>query len=216
MEKIKAHCIIVGAGTYGQVYAKYLSESYSVVGFIDDKAELRGKIVDGIKVLGNIDFLYHYLENNKDTAVFVPIGNNPVRVKLLTQLNAKGYNTPSFIHKNTIIHNSVVFGKAVYILPASNIMPSTVVGDYVMISMGVNIAHHVTIANGCFFSQGANIGASIAIGDNAYFGIASTVMTGIKSVGSNALIGAGTLIIKDVDDNAVMIGNPGKFLRNNN
>jgi acetyltransferase-like isoleucine patch superfamily enzyme len=81
--------------------------------------------------------------------------------------------------------------------------------------MGVNIAHHVTIEKGCFFSQGVNIGASIYIKEFAYFGIGSTVMTGVSCIGKNTLIGAASLIIKNVPDEVVMIGNPGRILRNN-
>jgi sugar O-acyltransferase (sialic acid O-acetyltransferase NeuD family) len=150
-----------------------------------------------------------------ETALFVPIGNNNVRVGILKRFEAKGFTLPCFIHNDTIIHESVEIGKAVYILPGTNIMPFTKLGNFVMISMGVNIAHHVTVAKGCFFSQGANIGASINIGERAYFGIASTVMTGISEVGANVLVGAGSVVIRNISDNSVMIGNPARFLRAN-
>ena len=206
-------CVIIGAGTYGQVYSEYLSDEYEVVGFIDDNQDLIGTNVQNIPVLGNSDYLFHHLD--KSIAVFVPIGNNEIRVNLLRKLSDEGFIIPSFIHDTTIIHKSVRIGKAVYILPASNIMPSTVLEDFVMISMGVNIAHHVIIKEGCFFSQGSNVGASIYIGEKAYFGISSTVMTGVKNVGKSVLLGAGTVVIKDVQDHAVVIGNPGKILRIN-
>lgn len=216
MELIKKDCVIVGAGTYGQIYAQYLGENYNVCGFIDDNLSLHNTIIDNVPVLGDINCLHDYISHHPETAIFVPIGNNNVRTKLLKDFDAKGYNIPSFVHNDTIIHPSVVIGKAVYILPATNVMPSTVLGNYVMVSMGVNIAHHVVIGEGCFFSQGSNIGASIKIGNKAYFGIASTVMTGVRSVGSETMIGAGAVVIKDVEDNSVMVGNPARFLRYNN
>lgn len=215
MDTTKARCIIVGAGTYGQVYAKYLCEDYEVCGFVDDHSSLHNSVIDGIPVLGDVEFIHEYILQYPGTAIFVPIGNNSVRVKLLRDFNLRGYYLPSFIHPNTIIHKSVKIGKAVYILPAVNIMPCTVLNDYVMVSMGVNIAHHVTIAEGCFFSQGSNIGASINIGEKSYFGIASTVMTGIKNIGAGAMLGAGAVAIKDVPENVVMVGNPAKFLKYN-
>ena len=203
--------IIIGAGTYGQVYAEYLIKKYDIIGYIDDAENLNGQIINGIKVLGNRDTLFNDIDRN--ISVFVPIGNNTLRVSFLKELNQKGFETPSFIHPNTIIHESVIIGKAVYILAGTNIMPCTEIKDFTMISMGVNIAHHNLIEEGCFFSQGSNIGASIHIKERAYFGIASTAMTGIKEVGENSLIGAGAVVIKDIPDNVVVAGIPAKIIK---
>ena len=208
---MKANCVIVGAGTYGQVYAEYLQEEYEILGFIDDAANLHNTNINGIKVIGNFNYL---LENiSKDINVFIPIGDNKVRVELLKKAIASGFKTPNFIHKNTLIHPSVKIGKCVYILPGTQIMPFTKIKDFVLISMGVNIAHHTIIEEGCFFSQGSNIGASIHFKENTFCGIASTVMTGVKKVGINVLIGAGAVIIKDVPEGATVVGNPGRIIK---
>ena len=213
INNMKKRAVIFGAGTYGQVYSKYLEEYYEILGFIDDNDLLKGTDIGGYSVLGNINYLFNAL--TKDIAVFVPIGNNSVRVNLLSKIESEGFEIPSFIHESVLLDATVELGKAIYILPSSNVMPFTKIQDYSMISMGVNIAHHVTIEKGCFFSQGVNIGASIYIKEFAYFGIGSTVMTGVSYIGKNTLIGAGTLIIKNVPDEVVMIGNPGRILRNN-
>ncbi|NBL64822.1 sialic acid O-acetyltransferase [Flavobacterium sp. NST-5] len=210
---MKSKCIIVGAGTYGQVYAEYLKDFYDIIGYIDDNETLLNSSIKNIKVIGNRDFLLNKVD--KAVSVFVPIGNNVLRVEILKELKQAGFKTPSFIHPQTVIHKSVKIGDAVYILPGTYIMPDTVIENSVMISMGVNIAHHTNIATGCFFSQGTNIGASIEIKEYAYHGIASTVMTGVKTIGKNALIGAGTVIIRDVPDFAVVVGNPGKIIKYN-
>jgi sugar O-acyltransferase (sialic acid O-acetyltransferase NeuD family) len=206
-------CIIIGAGTYGQVYAKYLGDEYEVIGFIDDNPTLKGAEVENIKVIGDTSYSFIFLAENPNVFVFVPIGNNSIRQRLLKEYSERGISTPSFIHPQTIIHPTVIIGKGVYILPATNIMPDTIIGDFVMISMGVNIAHHNKIAEGCFFSQGTNIGASVKIGEQAYFGIGSTLMTGVKEVGQHSLIGAGAVVIKDVPDFAVVVGNPAKVIK---
>lgn len=202
--------IIIGAGKYGEVYKEYIQNKYQVIGFYDDDTSLHGHIIDSIEVKGSVQ---DALLKESNCAVFVPIGSNLIRVNILKMFKSRGFETPSYIHPTANIHSSVKIGEAVYVLPSTNIMPLTEIGDYTMISMGVNIAHHCIIEEGCFFSQGTNIGASIHIKEYAYVGIASTLMTGVKSIGSNCLIGAGSVVIKDVPDNAIMVGVPAKILK---
>lgn len=205
------NCIIVGAGTYGEVYAEYLKEEYNLLGFIDDNPDMvKNK---ELNVLGDFNFLLNNIE--KSTNIFIPIGNNEVRCNLLRKVIKAGFKTPSFIHKNANIHTSVEIGKCVYILPGVNIMPLTKLKDFVLVSVGVNISHHTVIEEGCFFSYGVNVGASICLKEQVFCGAASTIMTGVKNVGENSLIGAGSVIIKDVPDNAVVVGNPGKVIKYN-
>lgn len=208
---MKENCLIVGAGTYGQVYAEYLKEEYNILGFIEDNKSLHNKVINGIQIIGDFEYLINNID--KSTNIFIPIGNNKVRCNLLKKVIQLGFKTPNFIHENTIIDSSVKIGKCVYILPGTQIMPLTVIKDFVLISMGVNIAHHTIIEKGCFFSQGSNIGASIHFKKNVFCGIAATVMTGVKSIGEEALIGAGAVIIKDIPDGATLVGNPGRIIK---
>jgi len=207
-------CVIIGAGTYGQVYAVYLSTKYEVLGFVDDDESIIGSYVVGHKVLCSVQTLMEgKVVDPSLTSVFVPIGNNMIRSNILHKARVCGFETPSFVHETVILDSTIILGDAVYILPACNIMPFVTVADDVMISMGVNIAHHVQIEKGCFFSQGTNIGASILVKQRAYIGISSTLMTGVKVIGQDSLVGAGAVVIRDVPDNAVMAGVPAKVLK---
>ena len=209
MEKTKK-ALIISAGTYAQVYCEYLSSEYEILGYFDDDEKLLGTAINGIRVLGKLNELDNFLYNNLSISIFVPLGNNILRTRLLSEYLEKGYLTPSYISRDTIIHESVKVGRAVYILPGTNIMPLTTIGDYTMISSGVNIAHHTIINKGCFFSQGTNIGASIWIGEYVFCGIASTIMTGVEKVGNNSRIGAGAVVIRNVNERETVVGNPGR------
>lgn len=204
--------VIIGAGTYGAVYAAYLKNSYDIIGFLDDKEKLHGKTVEGLKVLGGTASLPS-LKAKGLTKVFVPIGNNKVRVKILSNAIDLGFDIPSFIHPSCMIHETVKIGKGVYALPGAQIMPYTIVEDFCMLSMGVNVAHHVTLSKGVFLSQGVNVGASIFLGARVFCGIGSTIMTGVKTVGEDALIGGGAMVIRDVASSAKVVGNPARELK---
>ena len=53
------------------------------------------------------------------------------------------------------------------------------------------------------------------IGQGASIGSSSTILCGI-TIGANALVGAGSVVTKDVSANTVVAGNPAKYIRNIN
>lgn len=206
--------IIIGAGTYGEVYSAYLKESgIEVVGFLDDDIKLQGKSIHGIPVLGGLNLMESLKKEYGVEAVYCPLGNNSLRVRLLSKAKQVGYHTPSYVHPSVQISPGVTIGEGVYVLLGTNIMPYAVIEDYVMISMNVNLAHHSILRQGVFLSTGCNFGASITAEENAYCGIGTTIMTGVHRLGKDCLIGAGAVVIKDVADGAIMAGVPAKTIK---
>lgn len=206
--------LIIGAGTYAEVYLAYLQEAdVEVIGFVDDNPKYEGQSVRGVPVLGKISDLETLREKYQLEAAYCPLGNNKLRVNFLKMAKGLGYKIPNYIHPSVIISPNVTIGEGVYILLGTTIMPHTTIKDYVMISMGVHLAHHVVLEEGVFLSTGCNFGASITAHKYAYCGISSTIMTGLHELGEDCLIGAGAVVIKDVPDRAVMAGVPAKVLR---
>ena len=50
-------------------------------------------------------------------------------------------------------------------------------------------------------------------GELSFIGIGTTIIQGIK-IGRNVTIGAGSVVIKDIPDNVMVVGNPAKILKN--
>ena len=206
--------VIIGSGTYGEVYLSYLLEAgVEVIGFLDDAPKFIGSKVKGIPILGGFTEMPILKERYGVEAVYCPIGDNKLRVEVLKRALALGYEVPNFIHSSVMMPHNVEIGKGVYILLGTNIMPYTKIEDFVMISMGVNIAHHSVLCEGTFLSTGTNFGASIIARKYSYMGISSTIMTGVHELGENCLIAAGAVGIRDVPKNAIVTGVPGKVLK---
>lgn len=207
--------VIIGAGTYGEVYLAYLQEAgIDVVGFLDDDPKYAGAEVRGVPVLGGFSLLPDLRKQYGVESVYCPLGNNKLRVKKLSDAEKLGYKTPNFIHPSAFVSPEVTIGdKGVYILPRTVIMPRTKIHNYVMMSVNSIVSHHSELEEGTFLSFGVNFGASIHAGKYTYCGISSTIMTGVHELGEDCLIGAGAVVIKDVPDNAVMAGVPAKVLK---
>ena len=61
-------------------------------------------------------------------------------------------------------------------------------------------------------NSGYEYGISITIGDNVWIGGNACIMPGV-TIGNNVVIGAGSVVTKDVPDNVIAAGNPCKIIR---
>ncbi|MBR5969982.1 MAG: sugar O-acetyltransferase [Lachnospiraceae bacterium] len=61
-------------------------------------------------------------------------------------------------------------------------------------------------------NQGLEYAYPIVVGDNVWFGAGVQVMPGV-TIGSNVVIGSGSIVTKDIPSNSVAVGNPCKVIR---
>lgn len=76
-----------------------------------------------------------------------------------------------------------------------------------VIGRNCNISHGVTIGQK---NRGKNAGCPV-IGDNVYIGPGAKIIGGVK-IGNNVAIGANCVVTKDIPNNGVVVGIPGKVI----
>lgn len=97
-----------------------------------------------------------------------------------------GLNTNCWIGNDTIIGSDVMFGPEVIILSGSHNFERT---DIPM------------------REQGATQRKPVVIGDDVWIGTRAIILPGIK-IGSHSIVGAGSVVTKDVPEYAIVAGNP--------
>jgi acetyltransferase-like isoleucine patch superfamily enzyme len=56
-------------------------------------------------------------------------------------------------------------------------------------------------------------GKKLEIGENAFVGAKSIILYNCNYIGKNAVIGTGSVVTRDIPDNAVVAGNPAKIIK---
>lgn len=104
-----------------------------------------------------------------------------------------------------------------------DIMPGTKIGEGTRFphrGLGVVINHNAVIGKNCVIEANSVIGGrhrtgnfvAPILGDGVFVG-ANALILGPVVVGNNSVIGGGAVVVKDVPENAVVVGNPARIIK---
>ena len=117
------------------------------------------------------------------------------------------------LHANWGGHH-VHFGKGVYANFNLTLVDDThiYVGDYTLIGPNVVIATGGHPIDPALREQGYQYNAPVVIGRNCWIGAGTVLVPGV-TVSDNTVIGAGSVVTKDIPSGVVAVGNPCRVLR---
>ena len=132
--------------------------------------------------------------------------------KMFAEIGEGSYVEAPF-HANWGGHH-VHFGKNVYANFNLTLVDDThiYVGDYTMFGPNVTIATAGHPIWPELRQQGLQYNMPVRIGRNCWLGAGVIVMPGV-TIGDNVVIGAGSVVTKDIPSNVVAVGNPCRVMR---
>lgn len=121
---------------------------------------------------------------------------------------------------DTLIHPTSYYPQSTLVNRGVLIEPLVSISTFSKIEFGVTLKRSSSIGHNCTLNRFVSIHPGVKISGNVQIGAATTIGTGAtiindKTIGSNCLIGAGSVVTKNIPDNVVAYGNPCKIIRAN-
>ena len=168
-------------------------------------------------VFGEWSELKPLLESQRDRIEDIVIEND-CRNSAIPMLDKK--DIQARIEPGAIIREQVEIGKNAVIMMGAVINIGAVIGEGTMIDMGAILGGRATVGKNCHIGAGAVLAGVIepasavpvVIEDGVLVGANAVVVEGVH-VGRNAVVAAGSVVLEDVPENAVVAGVPARVIK---
>ncbi len=184
---------------------------YRVRGFLDDNHELWGKEVEGCRVLGPLSDA----PKHKDCLFVNGVGSFRNYWRKPAIVATAGVGPESFVsivHPRASVSRYATLGPGTVVLQNATINSRARIGSHVMILPNAVVSHDVVVGDFTCLASGACLAGSVHIGTACYLGANCVVTNGVR-MGDFSLAGIGSVVLHDVPEKVVVVGNPARKLR---
>ncbi len=200
--------VIVGAGGHAKVVCEaLLAQGLETKGFVDNDQKKWGRKLMGFPVLGDIDKL---LKDEAELAM--GIGDNATRAKVFQRAKNLGFRFVNVIHPSAVIGRGCRLGEGIVIFANVVLNPDSQIDDDVILNTSCSVDHDCHIGAHAHLAPGVRLAGNVQVGEGTLIGIGASVIPGIH-IGAHTIVGAGSVVIRDIPDLCVAVGNPARVIK---
>ncbi|MBP0633196.1 acetyltransferase [Cupriavidus sp. AcVe19-1a] len=204
--------VIIGSGGHAKSIIDVVERErkHRIVGLIDTTS----REVMGYRVIGDEASLQALIKEYRVDGALIAIGDNSVRAQVAERIESlcPGIQFTVAIHPTACIGRDATIGAGTVVMAGAVINACSAIDRHCIINTGACIDHDCKVHDFVSLAPGVITGGECNIGAYAAVGLGANLIHGI-TIGDHAVIGAGTLVINDIESLAVAYGVPAKVVR---
>lgn len=202
---------IFGLNSLSRIIAQYIEKDdrYSIQGFTVGKEYYSQSEFIGYPIIP----FESIRDDANDVGVINCVGfSNQMRSRkeVSQQIENSDLKLLTYVHPRAYI-GDVGLGKGSVVMVNAVVETGSVVGEGCVLYGGSYISHDTRIGAYNWLSANCVLAGHVTVGDHCFIGINASVREHIV-VGSYSVLGAGTVVVKNVPESVTVVGNPAHIL----
>lgn len=209
--------VIIGAGGFGREVldvfdaANFSQPVFDMIGYIvDPRYGKAGTVINEKPILGDFDWLAGHKD---EVQAICAVGAPELRRRLIERAKKTGVKFCNIVHPNVRLTRWITIGEDVVITAGCILTNQIHIGSHVHINLDCTIGHDVIIEDFVTLAPGVHVSGNVILGEGCYIGTGTNIIEG-KRIGPWSIIGAGSTIVRDIPENTIAVGVPGKVIKN--
>lgn len=197
--------ILLGHGGFGREVAAWIKARalpYRVMGFLDDTH-------DDPDILGPIRG--HSPKPEEASLYLACFGDGRPRHGLRRELESRGARFATIVFPEVTMASSLSTSRNSIFMGACSISNNVSIGDDVLVQGFAIVGHDAEIGDGCSIGNHAFVGGGAKLRRCCTVHPHAVVLPNVE-IGEGAVVGAGSVVIKDVEPYTTVFGAPAKMI----
>jgi len=182
-----------------------VGKEWEFKGFLDNRLHLLDDFQHSGTMLGAVE---DYVPDENEY-VIPALGDSAVREKYVSILKAKGARFETLIHPTAYVGAGCTVGEGCVVTQFVILTADVHLGDFVNVGVRTTLSHGNVLADFVTCAGHCCVAGEVKIGRLSFVGCNVTIVPHV-TVGENAYLCAGSVVIRRVLDNTRVIGNPAK------